>query len=272
MIISHVKRNEWTEVCRTDSARLMLTNFMPGVRVQEHLHHYCIIGMPFFGEMNELDRADRSFRCRSFDMGLQPVGHRHSNQIGHQGLRSFMLLFDRDFPKRFGIQTEAFARYQFFKNIEAVKLGVQLCSEVFSNRISREGFGDLARRILESIATQQSIDSRPKPFWIKEIMARIENDLQTASPNNQVKQMANAIGLHPDYVSRKFKQAVGLSLCQYRNRCRVGMAARLFANSEKSAAEIAGECRFSDQSHMTRLFNEVLGITPVSLRELSRTE
>ena len=272
MTFSPVKKNEWKHVCQTQGAQLVLTDYLPGVRVGEHSHQFGLVGMPFFGDMSELDQGTTSFRCSSFDIGLQPVGRSHSNQIGKTGLRSIMILFDRRFPEQLGITPETLDHYCFFKNVQAVKLGIQLCMNVFSHRISQEEFCHLAQAIFESIALQRTIDDRKKPIWVMELMNRIENSLQAESPRSQVKQLAAIVGFHPDYVSRKFKQTVGVSLCQYRSRSRVCRAARLFANSEKSASEISAECGFSDQPHMTRLFKDMLGLTPVALREMSKTQ
>ena len=59
-----------------------------------------------------------------------------------------------------------------------------------------------------------------------------------------------------------FKRSTGLSPHQYVKRVRVQRARQLLAEHRLSLVEIANELGFSDQSHFTRTFHTVVGVTP----------
>jgi AraC-like DNA-binding protein len=50
-------------------------------------------------------------------------------------------------------------------------------------------------------------------------------------------------------------------------RLRIQTACRLLVDTRESIATIALRCGFSDQSHLTREFRRVTGLTPGSYRE-----
>lgn len=74
-------------------------------------------------------------------------------------------------------------------------------------------------------------------------------------------ELARLVGLSPYYLHRAFEQEVGLPPHAYLESVRVREAQRLLACGE-SIAQVAYELGFSDQSHLTRRFTRLLGITP----------
>jgi AraC family transcriptional regulator len=80
--------------------------------------------------------------------------------------------------------------------------------------------------------------------------------------------IAEAVHLSPFHVARLFKQALGVSPHQYLIQVRVNSARSLLAagSGERSLAEVASAVGFADQSHLTRHFKRILGVTPKQLR------
>lgn len=74
--------------------------------------------------------------------------------------------------------------------------------------------------------------------------------------------MAQAAHVSPFHLSRLFKKAMGMTPHQYLTRTRVESARTLLASGSRSLAEVAGAVGFADQSHLTRHFRRVLGVTP----------
>jgi AraC family transcriptional regulator len=66
---------------------------------------------------------------------------------------------------------------------------------------------------------------------------------------------------------RLFKQSTGLSLHQYVIQQRVERAKQLLLHGKLSISEIAIACGFSHQSHLTRYFKRLTGVTPKTLRK-----
>jgi AraC family transcriptional regulator len=80
--------------------------------------------------------------------------------------------------------------------------------------------------------------------------------------------IAGAAHLSPYHLTRVFKKATGISPHQYLVQVRVNSARSLLTAGagDRSLAEIAAAVGFADQSHLTRHFKRMLGITPKQLR------
>ncbi|MBE9182107.1 helix-turn-helix transcriptional regulator [Oculatella sp. LEGE 06141] len=64
---------------------------------------------------------------------------------------------------------------------------------------------------------------------------------------------------------RLFKQRMGITPHQYILQCRIHKAKDLLEHSELTIAEIAIRTGFCDQSHLTRYFKRLVGVTPNQL-------
>ncbi len=75
-------------------------------------------------------------------------------------------------------------------------------------------------------------------------------------------EIATIAQLSPYHFLRLFKQRKGLTPHQYILQCRIDKAKHLLQHSQLSIAEIAARVGFSDQSHLTRYFKRIVGVTP----------
>jgi AraC family transcriptional regulator len=80
--------------------------------------------------------------------------------------------------------------------------------------------------------------------------------------------IAAAAHLSPFHLARLFKQCLGVSPHQYVIQVRVNSARWLLSagSGERSLAEVASAVGFADQSHLTRHFKRVTGVTPRQFR------
>lgn len=79
--------------------------------------------------------------------------------------------------------------------------------------------------------------------------------------------VANHVELSPKYLSKLFKDEVGMSISDFIQEEKFKEAKRLLAYSEKPISEIALLLNFNDQSYFSRVFKKVAGITPKKYRE-----
>ncbi len=73
-------------------------------------------------------------------------------------------------------------------------------------------------------------------------------------------------GYHPFYVSKVLKDKKGMTLRQYIIAYRLKASRRMLELTDKSAAEIAEECGFTDASYFAKSFKSAFGITPKEYR------
>ncbi|MBD2104675.1 helix-turn-helix domain-containing protein [Leptolyngbya sp. FACHB-261] len=71
--------------------------------------------------------------------------------------------------------------------------------------------------------------------------------------------------MSPYHFLRLFKQSIGLTPHQYILQRRIEKAKHLLQYSELSIADIATHVGFCDQSHLTRYFKRIVGVTPRQL-------
>jgi AraC family transcriptional regulator len=92
------------------------------------------------------------------------------------------------------------------------------------------------------------------------IREHLAEDLPLAS-------ISRAAGLSPFHFARRFKLATGLAPHQYLIHQRVERARHLLAHSATSLVEVAQQCGFCDQSHLTHHFRRIVGMTPRRFRD-----
>jgi AraC-like DNA-binding protein len=82
-----------------------------------------------------------------------------------------------------------------------------------------------------------------------------------------IEAVARECGLSRSHFGKAFKQSVGSTPYQWVLEQRLELAKRLLRESLLELSEVAGECGFSDQSHLTRLFSRREGTSPGTWRK-----
>ena len=84
--------------------------------------------------------------------------------------------------------------------------------------------------------------------------------------NITIQALASMVGLSRFHFTRAFKQSEGVTPHRYLLQCRVKRVQELLAATELPLSQIALAAGFSDQSHCSRRFRELVGITPSRYR------
>ncbi len=117
----------------------------------------------------------------------------------------------------------------------------------------------------------------------------IETSDENALPGRMVEELDNYIrencadeisnteigaifGYHPFYVSRILKERKGMTLRQYIISYRLKNAKRLLELTDKSTAEIAEECSFTDASYFAKTFKAAFNMTPKEYRNTFKND
>ncbi len=78
--------------------------------------------------------------------------------------------------------------------------------------------------------------------------------------------LAEKMRLNANYLSQLFKKEVGIPIHSYIMREKVEEAKKLLTASELSLSEICARLNFYDQSHFTKIFKKLTGVTPKQFR------
>ena len=117
----------------------------------------------------------------------------------------------------------------------------QMASPVYAEPVKRKGIDRLQR-----------------------VLNYIEQHWQEAIP---LAEAAKAAALHPQSLSRFFQQHLGMNFQEYLIQLRIGRAARLLLESERTVVDIAFHCGFNNLANFNRHFQAVYQRTPSAYRK-----
>lgn len=116
---------------------------------------------------------------------------------------------------------------------------------------------DFANRISNSKVPADSDDV------IKEAIKYVLNNIYL---NIKVADVAEHLHYNRSYLSRKFKNKLGLDLSEFIQKCKLEEAKSLLEFSDNSISDISSFLCFSSQSHFQRAFKQKYGFTPQTYR------
>jgi AraC-like DNA-binding protein len=97
------------------------------------------------------------------------------------------------------------------------------------------------------------------PWQVKRACERLDSDL---SGKVALQQIATELGLSVSHFSRAFRVSTGLPPHQWLLRQRVKAAKQLMTVRDLPLSEIAMSAGFANQSHFTRVFSSMVGVSP----------
>lgn len=92
------------------------------------------------------------------------------------------------------------------------------------------------------------------------------------SENITVEQAASEAGYDRSYFCKQFRNATGMTFHRYLNYYRISEACRLLSNSKLPLSEVAEQSGFASQKNLSRLFRDIIGITPTQYQRLPLEE
>jgi AraC-like DNA-binding protein len=104
---------------------------------------------------------------------------------------------------------------------------------------------------------------RATPPWLLRIRDRLHASL---NQRTSVVELAASEGLHPVYLTRRFRETYGTSVSAYLRRLKVFEGARRLLEGSDTLTTIAHDLGFADQSHFCRCFQAALHMTPTEFR------
>ncbi|MBE9158561.1 helix-turn-helix transcriptional regulator [Nodosilinea sp. LEGE 06152] len=154
--------------------------------------------------------------------------------------------------------------------------------QLFLTETEQSGFGDIYgdKLYLESLSSLVGVHLlrhycniasaiRPytaglAPYQVKRVLEYIQAHL---SQELSLDAMAAQVGLSRSHFAHQFKQAMGVAPHQYVSQQRVEKAQRLLRSRQIPITDIALECGFANQSHLTKVFKKHTGTTPKAYRQ-----
>jgi AraC family transcriptional regulator len=239
------------------------------------LHHTCPRKLPshshelaFFAVLMEglygerYGRQERQFR--PFTAHFRPAGVPHQDEVGPHGLRFFEIEIRPSWRKRLEQCSAALdiARDDTTGG-ELLWLGMKLFREVHGGAGDDLSVASLLAELMANAARMPREGMQQRPAWLGRIVEKLAVEY---SERLTLDELSEEAGIHPVHLSRVFRKCIGTGIGEHVHRLRVRAACEQMLEPDISIAEIGLATGFADQSHFTRAFRRVTGMTPVEFR------
>ncbi|WZL80095.1 AraC family transcriptional regulator [Vallitaleaceae bacterium 9-2] len=145
----------------------------------------------------------------------------------------------------------------------AIELSHQFIEAIKSSKTSQELMTVVEDMISKYTNSVLHIDSINHVGVIKKASKYVHNHLSEAI---RLQEVADYIGLSPNYFSSLFKKEMNLAFADYVNHIRIKESQYLLKTTDQSILDIALAVGFNNQNYFTTIFKKVTGITPKQYR------
>ena len=206
--------------------------------------------------------------CSSFALIFNPPGTTHSDRFQTKGGRFLTVSIKSDVLGR-GQSSMGLTDHPVgFSGGEVSWLGLALYKEFRQpDEMSAVVMEGLALELLGRTLRSRTRSDTSPPRWLRLAQQLIHDRLTEPLT---VSEIARSVGSHPVYLVRAFRKHYGLTVGEYLRKLRVEFACRQMARTDDPLSQVAAAAGFYDQSHFTRTFKRLTGMTPTEYRALSR--
>ena len=202
-----------------------------------------------------------------FTLMFRPADIPHQDEIGPRGVRLYEIELRPAWQKRLADCSAALdTPRDEISGGPLLWIGLKLFREVQSSSTPDElAIESLLAEIVSHTARTAHPESRLAPPWLPRILDKLQSE---HCRRLSLDELAREAGVHPVHLSRVFRRCVGEGLGEYVHRLRVRTACERMLAPQTSLADLSFETGFADQSHFTRCFRKITGMTPAALRSL----
>ncbi len=243
-----------------------------GMRTRWHQHSLPYFALTLEGNFTQAFRPalrPQAITCRPGTLLYHPVGECHADHFLSHQVRILQ------------IELES----QHFAAVAGPGPAVPGCADLSSSRGRRAAY-DLYRELqrpdphsalaIEGLVLQlwalahrarQRAGAAPAPAWLTEVNQLLATRFMERLT---LQILAAAAGVHPTHLAREFNRFEACTVGQRLRQLRVEYVCRLLEHSRGNLASIALAAGFADQSHLTRVFRDRMGLTPAAYRLAQR--
>ena len=249
--------------------RFSEARYPPSLKIPRHSHacaNFCFVINGSYAEVYE----GGSRTCLPTTLVFHPLGEVHSDRPEPTDVNIFCVEVDQD--RLDGVREHSVVLdtpNDFWGGPEA-RLGAQLYREfrhgdavaaLALEGLTLELMARASRRVLPPC-------DRQPPRWLVRARDLLRSQYATSLTQSGI---AQAVGVHPVHLAREFKHHYQCTAADYVRSLRVEDACYRLTHTHEPLGEIALFVGFADQSHFTRTFRRITGLTPSEYRSRSKS-
>jgi len=239
-------------------------------RLPSHSHELAFFAILLDGLYGErYGRQERQFR--PFTVHFRPAGIPHQDEIGPHGVRFFEIELRQGWEFRLQECSAVLdVAHDDCHGGQLLWLGLRLFREVHSGRsVDDLSVECLLTELLDLVARMPRDRAQKRPAWLTRVVEKLDAEY---SERQTLDGLSREAGVHPVHLSRVFRRFVGEGIGERVHRLRIRAACEQMLKPELPLAEISLAAGFADQSHFTRVFRRMTGMSPARFRDTLRNK
>jgi AraC family transcriptional regulator len=247
--------------------RIIEKKYKRGLEFECHFRehaHFCYV---LEGQYTESSGGSVSVTCPAGSLRFNPPGYEHAKSFS-AGTHCLLLEIDRAVFERVANLTDTLQRPADIRSILCGWLAHCLYQKFLQNDplalISIEG---ILLKLLAETARQANgfAPAGNVPRWLRIAHEYLDSNFQRPLTLAEV---AGVAGVHRVHLAREFRRRFSITVGEFLRKKRVEYACHLVSKTNDPLAEVAMNCGFSDQSHLTAAFRRQVGLTPGRFRQM----
>jgi AraC family transcriptional regulator len=135
----------------------------------------------------------------------------------------------------------------------------QPCSALVVENLALEMAGRALRHSEQQASSQ--------PAWLGRVVQKLHDE---PDRRHYTSALAREAGVHPVHLASVFRRSHHQTIGEYLRALRIRRAADLLHRVDMPLVQVAATLGFADQAHFTRIFGDIVGMTPSRFRRLLR--
>jgi AraC family transcriptional regulator len=245
--------------------------YRPNVRTARHSHPDARFVLVLRGSLSE-ELSAGSLVHEAASLLFRPAHEPHALSTGDRGARCLIVEVDATWLQQAHRECALVDEPMEYRGGLLLHLARRLHGEFrLRDEVSRLVIASLVLGIAAEASRRSAREAcghpRP-PAWLQEAHELLGRRFAHAP---SLAGIASTVGVHPVHLARAFRQWYRCTVGDYLRELRLEFACQQMAATDASLADIALAAGFCDQSHLTRLCRDRLGMTPAEYRAIHRS-
>ncbi len=251
------------QVRESAGLKLAEANYSHGIKLPQHCHEHTGFCLLLHGRYEE-NWGRGTFLRNAGSLMFVASDEPHSSRIHRAGIRFLSIEMMPSWLQRVNGPSEFLRGLAQFDGGSLPWLAMRLYREFQSNDdVAPLAIEGLALELLAGVIRQSSQPGKGTSKWLTTARNFVRDRFQESISLAEVAEFAD---VHPVSLARAFRRTYHCTVGDYVRKLRIEFACQKLSSSDAPLVDIALSAGFSEQSHFSRTFKRLTGLTPSEYR------